>query len=301
MSCLTICKMVTHLGIIDGIPKVFGSIFTIEKFAADRVIFVSAVIHHAISLIHCWPAIRCSSASARQGLATCGRPLRLTSSWTANGWQLSRPRCLANIPMKFSPMFSVYPAARSANCMMTMSSPDRDLAKTYGGTAKLLHWCMTDKWSELATSLARRDLCFFLGPRPGKKSMTALSSLGITHCCSLLSAREDVQPIRKICEKLGCRWIWLPIDGGRLEVLRHMDLAGYVETLLDDIENEPEPRIYFHCSAGIHRTGFFVYALLRLCGFCRSRAIAELRKLRAVTAEQVGQDRLDLADELLLL
>lgn len=175
-----------------------------------------------------------------------------------------------------------------------------NLQKLMFARRKLLHWCMTDQWSELATSLARRELCFFLGPRPGKKSMTALSSLGITHCCTLLSAREDVQPIRKICQKLECRWIWLPIDGGRLEILRQTDLTGHLRTLLDNIQNEPEPRIYFHCSAGIHRTGFFVYALLRLCGFCRSRAIAELRKLRAVTAEQVGQDRLDLADELLL-
>lgn len=157
----------------------------------------------------------------------------------------------------------------------------------------------TNQWSELATLLANRELRFFLGPRPGKKSIRALSSQGITHCCTLLSEREDVQPIRKICQKLECHWTWLPIDGGRLEVLRQVDLAGHVRTLLHEIEDEPEPRIYFHCSAGIHRTGFFVYVLLRLRGLSRNQAITELGNLRAVTAEQVGQDRLDLADELL--
>lgn len=155
---------------------------------------------------------------------------------------------------------------------------------------------MTDNSDALHTAYAGRRMTFFLGPRPGKKSQAHLASLDLTHCCTLLAEREGVQPIRKICQTLGCDWVWLPIDGGRVDVLREVDLAGHLRTLLDSIANEPTPRIYFHCSAGIHRTGFFVYVLLRLRGLDRGAAIAELAALRSVTAEQVGDERLDLAD-----
>ena len=160
---------------------------------------------------------------------------------------------------------------------------------------------MTDPWSEFATFFEKRPPQLILGPRPGKKSAAALAPLGITHCCTLLSAREEAQPIRRVCEKLDCRWVWLPVEGGRLEVLRETNLADHVRVLIDAIAEEPEPTIYIHCSAGIHRTGFFAYVLLRLQGLCRGAAEAELRRLRPVTAEQVGQDRLDLAEQRLLL
>ena len=144
---------------------------------------------------------------------------------------------------------------------------------------------------------ALRDTRMFLGPRPGKKSLDALSSLGLTHCCTLLSEREDAHSIQKVCQKIGCKWIWLPVDGGRLDVLRQTDVTGHLQTLRSEVKDEPEPRIYFHCSAGIHRTGFFVYLLLRLRGLNRDDALNELTGLRAVTAEQVGVERIDLADE----
>lgn len=147
-------------------------------------------------------------------------------------------------------------------------------------------------------SVADRKIQLFPGPRPGKKSRDTLAALNLTHCCTLLSGREQVQPVRAICQSLGCKWVWLPIDGGKLDILRETDVTGHMQTLVREIGEEPEPRIYVHCSAGIHRTGFFVYVLLRLRGMDRDQAVHELANLRAVTAQQVGEDRLDLADEL---
>lgn len=136
-----------------------------------------------------------------------------------------------------------------------------------------------------------------IGPRPGKKSFNDLAGLNLSHCCTLLSEREDVQPIKKICHKLECAWIWLPIDGGKLDTLRQTDMGKYFHHLVQQTCETPEPRLYFHCSAGIHRTGYFVYILLRLRGLDRGAAFDELRQIRAVTAEQVGEDRIALADE----
>ena len=156
---------------------------------------------------------------------------------------------------------------------------------------------MRDRPAVLGMFMDQTNATFFLGPRPGKKSIEWLRSLELTHCCTLLSEREDVRAIEKICQKLGCKWVWLPLEGGRLDVLQRADIGGHVNTLAREIEGEPAPRIYFHCSAGIHRTGFFVYVLLRMRGLSRDDAFSELATLRAVTADQVGEDRLQLADD----
>lgn len=158
---------------------------------------------------------------------------------------------------------------------------------------------MTGQVHDALAFLRDRDSSLFLGPRPGKKSLGLLTDLKLTHCCTLLSEREDVRRIEKLCGKIGCRWIWLPIEGGRLEILGQVDLAGQMRHLAQGVGDEPQPRLYFHCSAGIHRTGFFVYAMLRLKGMNREQAFDELSRLRAVTAQQVGEERLDLADEMI--
>ncbi|MCR9238191.1 MAG: tyrosine-protein phosphatase [Alphaproteobacteria bacterium] len=141
-----------------------------------------------------------------------------------------------------------------------------------------------------------------LGPRPGKKSIKRLQELNLTHCCTLLSEREGGRQIAKVCNQLGtgempCEWIWLPMEGGNLEVLRQTDILSLVATLKEAIEDQVDAHIYFHCSAGIHRTGFLVYILLRRMGHDRSTALLKLAELRQVTAEQVGDDRIELAED----
>lgn len=138
-----------------------------------------------------------------------------------------------------------------------------------------------------------------LGPRPGKKSFNRLASLELTHCCTLLSDREGAPAIEPIAKRLGCAWVWLPIEGGGLDTLRATDMAGHVRTLDRALEGTEAPRVYLHCSAGIHRTGFFAYLLLRLGGLDPNAALMALTDLRPVTAEQVGEDRIELAESLL--
>ena len=138
-----------------------------------------------------------------------------------------------------------------------------------------------------------------LGPRPGKKSFDRLDALSLTHCVTLLGEREDPYPIRKICKRLGCEWLWLPIAGGHVDTLAALDLAAHIQALDLAVRNTPAPKIYLHCSAGIHRTGFFAYALLRVQGMDVGTARKCLSELRSVTALQVGEERLELADSLL--
>ena len=72
-----------------------------------------------------------------------------------------------------------------------------------------------------------------------------------------------------------------------------------VDHLAETLTNTPDPHVYIHCSAGLHRTGFFAYLLLRLMGREKADALEELASIRQVTADQVGSERVDLADEIL--
>ena len=140
-----------------------------------------------------------------------------------------------------------------------------------------------------------------LGPRPGKKSLLRLQELRLTHCCTLLSEREGAPAIEKISARLGtedqpCSWIWLPMEGGNLEVLRQTDILSLVTSLKAAIGDASDAHVYLHCSAGIHRTGFLAYILLRLMGYDPAAALAALAALRAVTADQVGDERITLAE-----
>ena len=51
--------------------------------------------------------------------------------------------------------------------------------------------------------------------------------------------------------------------------------------------------IFIHCSAGIHRTGMICFALLLYLGFDEIDAKKFLSKLRKVTKENVGLERIE--------
>lgn len=135
-----------------------------------------------------------------------------------------------------------------------------------------------------------------LGPRPGKKSKDSIQVQGVTDIVTLLSEREQPETIRKIAASIGADWHHFPMAGGHIDTLQQTDLAKLFQ-LYDEIASAREtPVIYLHCSAGIHRTGFIVYLLLRYCGASADAARTDLAALRPVTAAQVGDDRLALAE-----
>ena len=135
-----------------------------------------------------------------------------------------------------------------------------------------------------------------LGPRPGKKSKDAIQAQGVTHMLTLLSRREQPDSVKRIAHAIGAVWHHFPIDGGHIETLDEVDLSALF-LLYDEIARADEDAvIYLHCSAGIHRTGFVVYLLLRYRGFSADAALAEVATLRPVTSDQVGEDRLALAE-----
>lgn len=130
--------------------------------------------------------------------------------------------------------------------------------------------------------------------RPKLKSMPALRALGATHLVTLLSERESARQIGDVAIAAGLTWGWAPLDGGGVPSEdRTRELRSVLRELADVIA--AGGRVVVHCSAGIHRTGMFGYALLRQVGLSAEDARGKLVELRGVTSDGVGSDRL--ADE----
>lgn len=131
--------------------------------------------------------------------------------------------------------------------------------------------------------------------RPKKKDIPAFRELGVTHMITLLTEREGAPDLGALAPKAGLAWIWSPLEGA--------DVNATAETVRPALEAGKAAlasggAVVIHCSAGIHRTGMFGYALLRVAGLDREAALATLRELRAVTADGVGTERLAWGDRM---
>jgi protein-tyrosine phosphatase len=131
--------------------------------------------------------------------------------------------------------------------------------------------------------------------RPKKTDFRALRALGVTHVITLLNDNEGAQSLGAIAANEGLSWIWCPLKGA--DINAPLDA---VRAALKDGKAALAAggAVIVHCSAGIHRTGMFGYALLRVAGLDRDAALEKLHELRAVTAEGVGSDRLDWGDRI---
>ena len=127
--------------------------------------------------------------------------------------------------------------------------------------------------------------------------MPSLRAAGATHLVTLLAENEGARQIGEAAERAGLTWIWIPLVGaGVPDPARDNVLRQACRELCELIA--AGGHLVVHCSAGIHRTGMFGYALLRQCGLDQAAARAKLAELRQVTADGVGPDRLAWGDRL---
>ncbi len=145
--------------------------------------------------------------------------------------------------------------------------------------------------------IAGGALC--LTHRPKLKSIPAMPATGVTHVVTLLAESEGARQIGDAVLAGGMDWIWSPMAGAsvpdaeRTAVLRRClgEVCGVISA---------GGHVVVHCSAGIHRTGMFGHALLRLLGLDATAARAKLGELRQVTGEGVGELRTAWGDALAL-
>lgn len=136
-----------------------------------------------------------------------------------------------------------------------------------------------------------------IGHKPGGKiSFEGLKNEGTSAVLTLLNENEGAAQIGKQLHAVNIEWIWFPFSASRPH---DGESIAQVYNLYSGLSSQVDSgnKIYIHCSAGIHRTGMITYGFLRFLGKGKTEAFGMLQSLRAVTASQVGEDRLLWADQ----
>jgi len=131
--------------------------------------------------------------------------------------------------------------------------------------------------------------------RPKKRSLSAYRDAGATHLVTLLTEREGAVGLGTLAKAAGITWLWCPLEGA--DTNASIELVGPA-LCAARAAVRGGAALVVHCSAGIHRTGMFGYALLRTLGLDRTDANSALHELRAATALGVGEGRLRWGDRL---
>lgn len=158
---------------------------------------------------------------------------------------------------------------------------------------------------------------------PNLETLAALHSTGgATGLVTLLRDDERDYAARHLgdaCRRIDIRWCHAPLNG--VASLRKLELPpedrASFRTVLDvrDWILTGEEKVIVHCAAGLHRTGMYLYCLLRLLGECPDGALAKLRDIRQesfseflrlgfqrqaeqVVAELSGVERVDPVDDI---
>ena len=147
-------------------------------------------------------------------------------------------------------------------------------------------------------------------PLPSRRVLNRFrETFGVTHILTLLNQNEINQS--NICNHIkavGIQSIHIPIEGGDLSVFTSSQTTidmlrerlPFVHDLLLNSRKTTSVKMIIHCAAGLHRTGAITYLLLRLCHFSVDQALLIINRTRAITARQVGKQRIDAAEYNLL-
>jgi Tyrosine phosphatase family len=132
--------------------------------------------------------------------------------------------------------------------------------------------------------------------RPTKKKLNLLSKQCDT-IITLLWETETPSEVSDLCNQMGLDWVWFPIKAVNYLLLSKLELFNSVlEKLLELKQLLIEGKnILIHCAAGIHRTGFVVYSLLRLSDYPHNSAIDAISVIRPKILQNVGKHRIEVA------
>lgn len=150
--------------------------------------------------------------------------------------------------------------------------------------------------------------------RPSLETLAALQQhKGITGVVTLLQHDESsgyAQQLGEACERLGLKWWHAPLAGPKamglvreaVPRLSQEDLDSFkqIRHIKQQLELTCE-KLVVHCAAGLHRTGLFLYLLLRELGASPESALEKLRQMRQETCDEFTRmNFLDKAEAILV-
>ncbi|CAG9324983.1 unnamed protein product [Blepharisma stoltei] len=135
--------------------------------------------------------------------------------------------------------------------------------------------------------------------RPSIRGISILAqSTPCTTVFTLQSEHECPHEIEKACLDHGLKWVWICLQGANKKLLEGNKASTAIRSGLLDARKRLDKGefLYIHCAAGIHRTGLFIYALIRICGYSKQETLNIVKSIRVATYEKCGSMRFDLGE-----
>lgn len=160
--------------------------------------------------------------------------------------------------------------------------------------------------------------------RPSAEQLLALKAAGVSAVVTLLMEDEEgCAKVQMACDRLDLKWCHAPFEGlkdfadseksslaalgpreprkGRAEIKSSVRVRASLDTTHIVLRwLMAGESVLVHCAAGLHRTGLYLYLLLRLSGRPREVALTAVRAIRTETANEIDRLGLDAKGEELL-
>jgi protein-tyrosine phosphatase len=140
--------------------------------------------------------------------------------------------------------------------------------------------------------------------KPKIKEIKHLKTVyGINHFLTLLDTKEKPEAIEAECLKQDLGWYHVKMGAATIEYLEEAEVIELVIAHLLELYKllkDNEIVLYIHCAAGFHRTGTFVYSLLRLFEESPDSAMNALKFIRKDTYDNVGDERIQYVEDKIL-
>lgn len=136
-----------------------------------------------------------------------------------------------------------------------------------------------------------------LSQRPKVKEVKALLEADCQRVVTILSPNDRPQNIGAAVEACGMQWHWLKVShANQLTAQEVLWFKQAVNQAYEAMLNQES--VLVHCSAGLHRTGMFAYALLRKGNLSQADALQTIAQMRPETEEALEEKYLVLAEGL---
>jgi protein-tyrosine phosphatase len=130
-----------------------------------------------------------------------------------------------------------------------------------------------------------------LSQRPKLKDIPKLAEQGCHRIVTIQGHNEQPGQIERAAQQAGLAWTWVAVCHGKFpqDEADRLLRRGLQELVC---AVEAGQSVLVHYSAGIHRTGMLVFALLRWLGLSESDALEKLGAMRSATREGIRQEQL---------
>ena len=135
--------------------------------------------------------------------------------------------------------------------------------------------------------------------RPNRNLLRTVCKKGLCDTVVTLQwSHETPNEIGNMCEQLLVLWVWFPIKAVNYTLVSDPSKFEKISKNLLELRTllSEGKKLLIHCAAGVHRTGFVTYVLLRLCGRGHDEAINLIQIIRPVILEKISRLRLEIAE-----